>query len=141
MNSHAELNSFSQAIAVLKQATKRSYDRSINKDLSNQQWQGMFGRNVNNALHYFFTEAKLLIQQSSFSENDLDEILVPFTGIVDDIFEYALQNNRTSCAISNFPEEHNPSKNYMTETLLQAENNWEQFYQQVKDQLPTSNLC
>ena len=114
------LAEFDQYVTELKQIMKRQYDRSINKDLSRQQWQGLFKRNVISALKQVYEDALGRLIQLSFDPEGIEAVkevaeltalvLQPFDGFVDEFVQYALQKHRTSCALSNFPDEHKPSR-------------------------------
>ncbi len=127
----SDLKHYTQHVTSLKKAAQRHYDRSANKDLSQQQWQGLFGRNVTLTLNTLYEDALPVIQQAVLETNNKDDILAPFTGVTDELAQYALQKHRTSCAFSNFPDEHTPSQDYISDTLLQAEKDWSTFCEKI----------
>jgi hypothetical protein len=135
------LTDFEQYVTQLKQSMKRLYDRSVNKDLSQQNWQDLFKRNVTSVLQQAYKDGLAQLQSVSFgadsseTENGFSKATVqalkPFDGFVDELVQYALQKHRTSCALSNFPDEHNPSQDYIAEVLQETAKDWQEFTLQV----------
>ncbi len=135
------LAALDQYVATLKQAMKRQYDRSINKDLSQQHWQGLFKRNVTLVLKQAYEEALTQLQQLSVDAEQAETeqvapllsggILQSFEGFNDELIQYALHKHRTSCALSNFPDEHNPSRDYIAEVLQETNQDWQVFVEHV----------
>ena len=120
------LESFSQYVAQLKQGMKRQYDRNINKVLSSQNWNDLFKRNVIAVLKQTYQDSLLQLQEASVSPCKAQQqgfsalaiqTLQVFNGMVDELLLYALQKHRSSCALSNFPPEHNPSEAYIDEVI------------------------
>jgi hypothetical protein len=135
------LADFDQYVSELKQLVKRQYDRCINKDLSRQNWQDLFKRNITFVLKQAYEDSLTRLQQLSF---DIDEVkaekgfsqvavqaLKPFDGFAEELMQYALQKHRTSCALSNFPDEHNPSSDYIAEVIQELNKDWQAFAVQV----------
>ena len=137
----ASLADFEQYVTGLKQVVKRQYDRSVNKDLSQQNWQNLFKRNVTSVLKQTYKDALTQLQSMYFApegveiENRFSKLAVqalkPFAGFVDELMQYALQKHRTSCALSNFPDEHRPSEEYIAEVLRETAKDWQDFTLQV----------
>lgn len=142
-NEHTTTNlaGFDQYVAQLKLAMKRQYDRGVNKDLSQQNRQSVLKRNVTLVLKQAYNDALTQLQSQSIAadgvevENALstntDHPLTPLHGFIDELMQYALHKHRTSCALSNFPDEHKPSQEYIVEVLQAAEQDWQAFTQQV----------
>lgn len=115
----SELGTF---LSGLRQQIQRQYDRAVNRDLSRQNWQGLFGRNVRQVLQDLYAE--LLMQ----SEQGMDEdALQQISSLPETLMQYALQKHRTSCALSNFPEEHMPDSAYVAEVIQITEQDWQAF--------------
>lgn len=119
---------------------KRQYDRQVNMDLSRQNSQQLFKRNMEAVLKQAFkdAEAELQKQQSGtagIDESWLQEWLQAYEGLIDELMEYALTKHRSSCAMSNFPEEHNPSREYINEVLGQISRDWSEFVSRTKQLL------
>lgn len=140
-NNATSLAGFSQYVSELKQTVKRQYDRNINKDLSRQNWQGLLRRNVIIILQQVYEDSLVQLQTVYFNpekmevENGISQFAIqalkPFDGFIDGVIQYALQKHRTSCALSNFPEEHNPSEDYIVEVFQQAVKDWQAFASKV----------
>lgn len=141
MNNTIKPARFEQFVTALKQTTKRQYDRSVNKDLSRQNWRDLFIRNVTAVLNEAYAESLAQLQRESFDfgevetengfSNTLVQALKPFDGFVEELIQYALQKHRTSCALSNFPDEHKPSEEYIDKVILQTTKDWQTFVLQV----------
>jgi monoamine oxidase len=140
---------FGQYVAELKQSVKRQYDRSINKDLSRQNWQALFKRNVTSVLKQAYQDSLVQLQSVSIAPERMEtkngfstlavQALKPFDGFIEDIMQYALQKHRTSCALSNFPDEHRPSDDYIGEVIQETNRDWQAFASQVNDILMASS--
>jgi monoamine oxidase len=119
-------------------ALKREYDRSINRDLAKQNYQGLMKRNFTAVLAQLYKDALKLLEQQEFEiESDVDsqtlydQYMKPFEGMIDELLQYVLQHHRSSCAMSNFPDEHNPTVTYIAEVLQLAEQDYAAFKQDV----------
>ena len=62
-------------------------------------------------------------------------LLAPFSGFSDGLVGEALQHNRTSCALSNFPDEHAPSPDYVTRIRVDLALAWRAFAQSLNQML------
>lgn len=147
-NSYAENSNaanfagFTGYVAQLKQSMKRQYDRGVNKDLSQQNWQDLLKRNVTWVLKQGYKDALSHLQSMTFAPQGVSaekddsplsvQALKPLDGLIDELMQYALQKHRTSCALSNFPDEHKPSQDYIADVLQQADKDWQEFVWQVK---------
>jgi Fe-S-cluster formation regulator IscX/YfhJ len=139
------LSGFQQYVTELKSAMKRHYDRGVNKDLSRQNWQDLFRRNITLTLKEVYDDSLARLQtlpltidnpQTDVEISELTaQTLNPFNGIIDELMQYALQKHRTSCALSNFPDEHKPSQEYIAEALQDAQRDWQEFNVKVNETL------
>jgi monoamine oxidase len=140
------LASFSNAVNGMKAGIKHAYDRGVNRDLSQQQYQDVFRRNVTRVLREIYQQALAKLQQltlekesvgseqSKEKHNDLCTMLLQsFDGVIEELILYALHKHRSSCALSNFPAEHNPGADYITEVIEEASRDWSAFAQQVNN--------
>jgi monoamine oxidase len=144
------LESFFQSITELKQGIKRQYDRNINKDLSRQNWQDLFKRNVTSVLQQAYNDSLIKLRAASLSPETAEsqhqfsslaiQALKPFEGLVDDLMQYALQKHRTSCALSNFPDEHQPSIEYIAEVTQETDQDWRAFASEVNRLLTVHSI-
>ena len=94
----------------------REYVRGINRDLAKQNSQQLFSRNV------------VAVQQSFLSQlgSDLGDVpaetlKLDLVNLQEIFIQEALKHNRSSCAVSNFPDEHRPSAVYIGDVLAQCE--------------------
>jgi len=62
-------------------------------------------------------------------------VLAQFKGINQELVETALEFNRGSCAISNFPDEHDPGKDYQAAIRRDLMAAWQDFALSVNDTL------
>ena len=76
--------------------------------------------------------------ENVFSQSAIS-LLTLYDGIVEELLQYALKKHNTSCALSNFPDEHKPSKTYITEVIEEAGKDWENFAMQVNDILTVAS--
>lgn len=126
-----------QHIAQRKPRLKKQYERLMAEDLSKQQWDGCFERNVVKVLEQFYDE--LLIQvkslpfdaSTSLVERGLSaltkQVLQVFDGFVDEFLQFVVDKHRTSCALSNFPGEHKPDKDYVNAVRHAIAALWQNF--------------
>ena len=138
MSDDITLDSYLNYVKTMKQAVKRQYDRNINIDLSQHKSYELFKRNVTLSLQQAYQDTLIFLDQLDMSGQKRPSssmLLNVFDGFIDEIVEYALQRHRTSCALSNFADEHKPSQAYIVEVLEQAQKDWQAFTQQVTNQL------
>jgi len=57
----------------------------------------------------------------------MPRILKSFDGLIQSLLDFALDFNRTSCALSNFPAEAKPSKDYVQAILRDIAAAWKEF--------------
>lgn len=142
-----DLTSFHDVVANLQSGMKREYDRSVNRDLSQQQYQDVFRRNVTMVLKSIYQQSlnsleQLLIEDGSADKQELNrgqelssKLLQSFDGVIEELIIYALQKHRSSCALSNFPDEHNPSEEYLSEVIEETSRDWSAFTMRFNNML------
>lgn len=145
LDNSISLASFVTYVDRRRPLLKREYDRSINRDLSQQNYQELMKRNFTSVLVQLYRDALQLLQQQQLAietnadyQSLGDEYLKPFEGMIDELFQYVLQKHRSSCALSNFPVEHNPAVTYIAEVLHLAEHDFAGFKQQVGELLQSA---
>jgi len=131
------LTQFSRCVAEQKSVLKKHYEQLLGHDLSQQQWDGCFQRNVLAALEQAYNEAFAKIQLLPFDsskvqvENGLvdltKQVLVIFDGFVDEFLLFVVDKHRTSCALSNFPDEHKPDNTYINAVKRDIAGLWQNF--------------
>ena len=126
-----------QTIVERKPALKKHYERLLAQDLSQQQWDGCFQRNILIALEQFYAEALAQVKSLPFDTSTspvnrglsalTPQVLLVFEGFVDEFLLFVVDKHRTSCALSNFPDEHKPDKTYVNEVRHAIAELWQNF--------------
>ncbi|MFI3155991.1 MAG: amine oxidase [Methylococcaceae bacterium] len=134
---------FCRYITERKPALQKQYERLLAQDLSKQQWDGCFQRNVLTVLEQAYNEALAHLKTLPFDStatsinrglSDLSkQTLATFDGFVDDFLLFVVDKHRTSCALSNFPDEHKPDKAYVNEVKREITGLWQNFALNVND--------
>lgn len=134
--SNAAMQAF---VSAQKANARRRYDRKVNMDLSRQNSQQLFKRNITAVLNQCFDETRCEMQRQQEAAHEggvvkawLPQLLAEYEGLIDDLIDYALNKHRSSCALSNFPEEHNPSRDYLAEVLSQVSRDWSAFVSHMR---------
>ena len=132
---------FYRFIAERKPVIKKHYEQLLAKDLSQQQWDGCFQRNVLIILAQVYDEALVYLKTLPFDStaspvnlglSDLSkQALTAFDGFVDEFSLFVVDKHRTSCALSNFPGEHKPDKTYVKEVMRDIAGLWQNFALEV----------
>ena len=136
-NNADSIAQFNRYIAERKPALKKQYEQLLAQDLSRQQWDGCFQRNVLTVLEQAYDEALAFVKTLPFDSaaspvnqglSDLTkQALTTFDGFVDDFLLFVVDKHRTSCALSNFPGEHKPDKTYVNEVRREIAGLWQNF--------------
>jgi hypothetical protein len=138
---------FQIEVTDLQSGMRREYDRSVNRDLSQQQYQYVFRRNVTMVLRDIYQQVlssleQLLLETDSADNQKINrdmelssKLLQSFDGVIEELIIYALQKHRSSCALSNFPDEHNPSEEYLSEVIEETSRDWSAFTMQINSML------
>ncbi|MDD2723361.1 MAG: amine oxidase [Methylovulum sp.] len=128
---------FHDFIAGQKPQLQNLYGQLLAQDLSRQQWDGCFQRNVLVVLERAYDDAlaylKSLTLDGALSGvnrglSDLTKaLLTAFDGFVDEFLLFVVDKHRTSCALSNFPDEHKPDQAYVNEVRRSIAGLWQDF--------------
>jgi hypothetical protein len=120
-----------------KPGLRSRYEQLLAHDLSRQQWNGCFQRNVLIVLDQAYEEAFVYLQTLSFDRammpvnQGLSELtrqtLAVFDGFIDEFLLFVVDKHRTSCALSNFTDEHKPDRTYVNEVKLEISGLWQNF--------------
>ncbi len=120
----ASIGEFSRFISEQKPGMKKQYDHLLAHDLSHQQWDGCFQRNVLIVLEKTYQDALTHLKTLPFDHSastvnqglsDLAKaVLAKFDGFIDEFLLLVVDKHRTSCALSNFPDEHKPDQVYLS---------------------------
>jgi monoamine oxidase len=136
-NNTDSITQFCRHIAEQKPALKKQYEQLLTQDLSRRQSHGCFQRNVQAVLAQAYDEALAFIKTLPFDSSaspvnqglsDLTiQALGAFDGFVDDFLLFVVDKHRTSCALSNFPDEHKPDKSYVNKVMREIAGLWKNF--------------
>lgn len=117
------------------------YTRLLAQDLALQQWDGCFERNSLRVLEQFYTETLIDIKNLGFNASEslvnrglsalTQQVLAVFDGFVDEFLAFVVNKHRTSCALSNFPDEHKPNNAYVNDVRHAIAELWQDFAIQV----------
>jgi hypothetical protein len=128
---------FGRYIVERKSALAQHYEKRLAYDLSKQQWDGCFQRNVLAVLESFYDDALLQLKTIPFDTGCSEiqggrsaltaQVLAVFQGVIDDFLLTVVDRHRTSCALSNFPDEHKPDKTYINEVRRGIAELWKNF--------------
>lgn len=137
------IESIEVKLASLRQQMKRQYDRGIVRDLSSHNTENLLHRNAITILNAIYDESLAEINKWNKKNNmsvtpvemtkSIIGALSVYDGIIEELLQYAISKHRSSCALSNFPDEHNPSRDYVDMVIEEATLGWETFSRQVKE--------
>jgi monoamine oxidase len=129
---------------------KRQYIQRLASDLSRQQWQGCFQRNVVFVLEHSYEQAMQELISLNFDTSHslvnrgfselTQQVLQVFDGFVDEFLLFVIDKHRTSCALSNFPDEHKPDRAYVNAVRREIAGLWQEFALNVNAYLLESRL-
>jgi monoamine oxidase len=130
----AELRQF---ITQQKPLLQKQYERLLVQDLTQRQWDGCFQRNVLAVIEQFYQDTLTQIKTMSFDASaspiqrglsDLTkQVLQIFDGLMDEFLLFVVDKHRTSCALSNFPDEHKPDQSYVNQVRREIAALWQNF--------------
>lgn len=136
-NNAMRLAVFGRYVDELKPVLRLRYDKRLAGDLSSQQWQDCFQRNVVAVMAEFYDDAFEQLRQLPFNADQCQisngmaeltgQVLALFGGVSDEVLSYAVDKHRTSCALSNFPDEHKPDKAYVNAVKRDVADLWRNF--------------
>jgi monoamine oxidase len=114
-----------------------SYRQRLNFGLSNGQREQITQRAMLGAMEAVLKEATAVLESLPFDHSivavekgrsDLTPLVqAAFDGFIQELLDSVIDFNRTSCALSNFPDEHKPSKDYLSATLRDIAAAWREF--------------
>lgn len=126
-----------QYITDQKPVLHKHYEHLLARDLSQQQWDGCFQRNVLIVMQQFYDDALVYVKTLPFDSStssinrglsDLTKlVLKAFDDFIDEFLLFVVDKHRTSCALSNFPGEHKPDKIYVNEVRHDIAELWQKF--------------
>ncbi|WP_018412881.1 flavin monoamine oxidase family protein [Methyloversatilis thermotolerans] len=150
-SNQAAVQAFAEWVATKRAAAPDLYRQSVVRALSASRSEGMtqavlaavtdhvYQSALDHAASLQFDVAELSVQQGRCVLTP--HLLQPFSGFSETLIETAVQHNRTSCALSNFPDEHQPSDDYLGLIRRDMLIAWRAFAQSINDLLIERGLA
>ncbi|GAA5172078.1 flavin monoamine oxidase family protein [Viridibacterium curvum] len=139
------LDAFAAWVTARREEAIANYRRMLMQTLSTQQFEAPTRVAVMEVVGQFYAAA---LTQLAGLALDLDgvpvekgrsaltpRVLEPFVGFSDVFLTAAVTHNATSCAISNFPTEHDPDAEYLQAIRREMAAAWREFALSVNEQL------
>lgn len=133
----ASLTRFAQWVASQQEPAFDHYRRRLNAGLALQQSDQLTQRAVLETMERVFREAVGHLQRLPFDLRDVPvehgrsaltpQVQSAFHGFIDQLLSQVGRFNRTSCALSNFPHEHEISAEYRRTMLRDIAAAWREF--------------
>lgn len=133
----ASIAQFQGYVAGQKPWLQQRYSQMLAQDLARQQWDGCLERNVLSVLQECYDKALAYLQTLPLDGtgvtinqglSDLSkQLLQAFAGLGDEFLATVVDKHRTSCALSNFPDEHKPDPSYINEVRRGMAGLWQEF--------------
>jgi len=131
------LERFGEWVASRQAPTFASYRQRLNYALSHGQREQLTQRAMLGAMESVFTDALAFLDELPFSHDGVavergrsdltPKVQAAFDGFIQVLLDAIIDFNRTSCALSNFPEEHRLAKDYISTTLRDIGAAWREF--------------
>ncbi|WOJ88880.1 FAD-dependent oxidoreductase [Methylocapsa polymorpha] len=128
---------FGQWVAGRQAELLEAYRKQLNRLLASADKEIVTQRAMVATMEQVFSEALLRLEDLSFDMGDVavergrsaltPEILKTFDGFIQFLIDSVIEYNRTSCALSNFPGEDKPSKDYLQAILRDIAAAWKEF--------------
>ncbi|MGJ4891889.1 flavin monoamine oxidase family protein [Bradyrhizobium sp. HKCCYLRH3099] len=133
----ASLAWFASWVAAQRDAAFDDYRQRLNRSLATQQREQLTQLAVLGAIEQVFAAALQVLEALSFDMRHvaiergrsglMPEVQKPFRDVMQSLLDDAVAFNRTSCALSNFPFEHKPPKDYVQTILRDIAAAWQEF--------------
>jgi monoamine oxidase len=142
---------FGEWVSARRSSAFEQYQRSLHRHLSIQQRDQLTQRSLLDTVEPIYHEALRQLDELSLEvqgvavvdgRSDLTPaILAPFLGFNDDLLDEALRFNRGSCALSNFPAEHEPAAEYVQTIRRDLAAAWREFALAANTRLVGKSVC
>lgn len=139
------LASFGNWVAVQRSHVLDRYRSHLNRALAAQYKEQLTQRALLDTAGQMYDEALQQLDRLPFDTRSVTveqgrsaltpAVLTPFNGFIRELVDTALEFNRDSCAISNFPDEHEPDRLYMDAIRRDLSAAWREFALSVNDAL------
>ena len=133
----ASLARFREWVAGQADAVFDSYRHRLNRGLAQQQRDQLTQRAVLGAIEEVYSKALDMLDGLPFDMSGVGiergrsaltpEVQAPFRDVMQAVLHDVTAFNATSCALSNFPEEHHLSKDYLQTILRDIAAAWQEF--------------
>jgi monoamine oxidase len=124
-------------VAVEADTAFDQYRENVNRALARQARDQLMQRAILGTIEQIFIDALAELQCLPFQLSAvpvergrcalIPQIQAPFGALMKRLIDDAIAFNRTSCALSNFPDEHRPSPDYVSTTLRDVGAAWQAF--------------
>lgn len=128
---------FGSWVADERSRALERYRQTLHRELSGQRSEQLTQRVVLDVVGALYREALLQLAALPFERRDVPVqqgrsaltpgLLQPFDGFSDELLAQAVQFNRTSCALSNFPHEAKPAWDYVSAIRRDLAAAWREF--------------
>jgi monoamine oxidase len=128
---------FGESVAALRAGVFGRYRQHLNRHLAAQSKAQLTQRALLDTVEQVYSEALDQLGRLAFDvagvavqrgRSDLTPgVLAPFDGFNAALLDEVVQFNRSSCALSNFPDEHDPGKDYREAIILDLAAAWREF--------------
>jgi len=134
----AHLQSFGAWVSGERAQALQRYRTRLNQALSRQDDEQLTQKAVLGALESLYDDALARIAALPLAAADVapvsqgrtaltPQVLAPFAGLADELLSEAVKFNNTSCALSNFPYEHRPPRDYLATIRRDLAAAWQAF--------------
>lgn len=147
----SSIERFREWVASKRGPAFANYRQRLNFSLSNGQREQLTQRAMLGSMEAVFKEALTVIQSLPFDHADVGvergrsdltpQVQKAFEGFIQELLDQVVEFNRTSCALSNFPEEHRLAKDYIGVTLADVAAAWREFSLDANRILLEKRVC
>jgi monoamine oxidase len=144
-DNRASLSQFGGWVSALRSEILSRYRSHLNRNMASQVKKQLTQHALLDTIAHIYDEALQKLDSLPLNTHDVavDQgrsaltpvVLAQFNGINQDLVEAALEFNRSSCAISNFPNEHEPTPDYQEAIRLELLAAWREFAISVNNTL------
>jgi monoamine oxidase len=145
----ASLARFSAWVGTQTEAAFDDYYHRVHRSLSTQQREQLTQRAMLEAVEDVYRQALGILDDLPFDATTVPvergrsaltpEVQKPFGDFLQKLLDDVIAFNRTSCALSNFPDEHNLSKEYVQTILRDVAAAWKAFSLSANELLLTKS--
>jgi monoamine oxidase len=144
-DNNTSLSHFSSWVSTQRSQVLSRYRSHLNRNMASQVKEQLTQRALLDTVEQIYGEALQKLNSLPLNTRDVavdkgrsaltPVVLAQFNGINQDLVEAALEFNRGSCAISNFPEENEPAEDYQEAIRLDLLVAWREFALSVNNTL------